>query len=153
MTDPSQCMVLAGLAAMIGAETIVESGTYKGAATRALAEANPKARVWTADLVEYPEVADLPPNTRFYHGDFMDMLTAIQQPINFAYIDASGADNKQTRLRLTHSIAVADRLSPGGIICWDDTWTDWDGVKEIREFAQINLLAQKGLSIYQKPRG
>lgn len=151
MTDPAQCMVLAGLANMIGARTIVEAGTYRGAAARALGEHNPEARVWTADIVERPEVEDLPPNTRFYHGDFVDMLHAIKQPIDFAYIDASGASNRETELRWSHALHVLPKLSPRGIIAWDDTWSQWEGADKIRAFANINILALKGLSLYQKP--
>lgn len=144
-------MVLAGLAKMIGARTIVEAGTYRGAAARALGKHNPEARVWTADIVEHPAVEDLPPNTRYYHGDFVDMLHAIEQPIDFAYIDASGPSNKDTELRWSHAIHVLPRLSPRGIIAWDDTWTDWHGVYKIRAFANMNILALKGLSLYQHP--
>jgi len=156
MTDEAQAQVMAWLARMIGARVIVEAGTYHGAATRILAEVNPAAVVWTADPYTSPTFVG---NVIFQRRDFLEMLADISEPIDFAYIDATPPDEHGTkhtyRYRLKCGLAVAERLSPHGIICFDDTnpapWREpFPELGEIQEFCQINLNALKGLSIYQR---
>lgn len=146
-THPEQAEMLAWLARMVRAETIVEAGTYKGMTACALGLANPDATVWTADLVRKP--IELPPNVIYHVGLFEDMLTLIEEPICFAYIDASGPGNTDPALRARLFELVRPRLRPNGIIAVDDTWDDWPGAAKIRSYCQLNLRALKGLSLYQ----
>jgi predicted O-methyltransferase YrrM len=148
VTHTEQAYMMAWLAHMIEARVIVEAGTYKGKATRIFAEVNPNAKVYTADIEYY--APELPASVVYHRGDFADMVRAIPS-IDFAYIDASGRSNLETRLRWDHAQLVLPKLSPRGIIAFDDTLSEWDGVREIREFCQINLRALKGLSLYQRP--
>ena len=149
-TWPDQQTFLATLARGIGAKTIVESGTYLGGTTKVLAEHNPEADVWTSDIVDHK--VKLPANCHFYCMDFAQMIELFVPTIDFAYIDASGATNRETWLRKEHGELVLDRLTPGGIIAWDDTWSEWEGVDWIRDLCQINLRVWKGLSLYQSER-
>ena len=146
-TGRAQCRVLGGLAGMIGAKVIVEAGTYTGVAARALAEMNPTAVVYTADVEDL--AGNLPVNVVRYVGPFEDMLAGIDS-VDFAYIDATGSGN-DTDLRRRHGQLVLAKLTPRGIIAFDDTWTDWAGVEWIRDLCQINVQACKGLSLYQRP--
>lgn len=145
-TGPAQIGVLAHLALMIDARVIVEAGTFTGVTAKGLAAVNPQAHVYTAD-VNAVDVSG--PNLTFYHGPFEAMLAGLDE-VDFAYIDATGEGN-DTDLRRRHGQMVLEKLTPRGIIAFDDTWTDWDGVEWIRELCPLNLQAKKGLSIYQRP--
>lgn len=147
-TTEHQAYMLAHLAHMIGARTIVEAGTYKGATAFALGVVNRYAAVHTFDPHDHG-VGWMPHNVHVHRCDFLWMLEYVDD-VDFAYIDATDAEHG-TRYRWECADAVLDLLNPRGIIAFDDTWTDWDGVDEIRGLCQINIQAQKGLSIYQKP--
>jgi predicted O-methyltransferase YrrM len=154
---------MAWLARMIGAKVIVEAGTYGGAATRILAEVNPHATVWTADPMRHSNISlmlDDHPNIIYHEGDFIEMLERVPV-IDFAYIDATTPEEHGTAhtysYRHRSGQAVAERLSPNGIICYDDTnpkpWREpFPELALIQDFCQINLRALKGFSIYQSPR-
>lgn len=155
MTDDSQSYTMAYLAQMIGAKIIVEAGTYMGAATNILARVNPEATVYTADPHTSPNLTES--NIVFYRGDFLEMLGEIQDPVDFGYVDATPLDEFGTERTYNYrwlcGLAIQEKLSPGGLICFDDTdpapWRmPFIELGYIKNMCQINLTALKGFSIY-----
>lgn len=149
MTDRAQALMMAQLARMLDAKVIVEAGTHMGSTAVTLALENPTAVVRTADINRPPKMVGWPPNLHFHLGDFGEMVSGMKD-IDLAYIDATGP-GRYTRLRWEHAQIVLPKMAPHGIICFDDTLTEWDGVAEIRDLCQINIHALKGLGIYQCP--
>jgi predicted O-methyltransferase YrrM len=157
MTDESQAQAMAWLAQMMNAKIIVEAGTYNGAATRILADVNPDAMIYTADPYTSPSFTQ--DNIVFHQGDFLEMLDGIEGEIDLAYIDATPPSEHGTALTYNYrwlcGVAASKRLSPGGLVCWDDTnpagWREpFVELEHIKEMAQINMTALKGFSIYSE---
>lgn len=158
-SHPANVDLACMLVMFMDATTIVEAGTYKG--HFALAVANilrqlGAGKIYTADIADHITkclVGDgtiVAPYIHFHRGDFLEMLTDVPGEIDLAYIDASAFTNEH--LRWQHALAVWPRLRPGGLILVDDTAaTDWADAEKFREWAGIQFLQHRGLTIIQKP--
>lgn len=137
-------------------EVVVEAGTYKGhfafAAANILRQLG-KGKVYTADTINFidhlwTDASTITPFIHFLHGDFLDLLKDVPDPIDFGYIDASTLENPH--LRWEHATAVFKRLRLGGILMVDDTEGDWGDAKRFQVAGDIHLSQHRGLTIIQK---
>lgn len=139
-------------------KVIVEAGTYRGHATFAMAEAlriaGKEAHIYTADTDDHHvpdllEQVELSAYVTCHHGPFAEMLEAVPDPIDFAFIDASSIDNAALRIDCLN--LVGPRLAPWGLIVVDDSTDDgWQGAKVLRDNCALYLKVGRGLTVFQK---
>jgi len=165
-TEPEICELLAALVMVRQPRIIAEAGTYRGHAALLMADACRRigaGHVQTFDPVdhgirEYIEANDLSAWITYTQGPY-----EIPTGVEFAFIDASARDpdgRMNAGLRWVHWSETAKKLAPGGLMCAHDTrageapWHDHEGgasMHRIRDMAQLNLDAMRGLSIYKAP--
>jgi predicted O-methyltransferase YrrM len=93
----------------------------------------------------------LQPHIRFHHGDYLEMLHKITEPIDLAYIDAS--DKLNPHLRWEHAMATMIRMRRGGLVLVDDTEGEWEDAKAFKNLSRtggIHLSNHRGLTILQR---
>jgi predicted O-methyltransferase YrrM len=158
-SHPANIDVACMLASFVQPKVVVEAGTYSGHFLFAMANilcTIGQGKVYSADLTDRvtPLLAETPsllPHIVFHHGDFLEMLATVPDPIDFAYIDASSTEDEH--MRWEHATVVFPRLSPGGLMLVDDTGSeDWADAKKFREWTtnSIHLPQYRGLTIIQK---
>lgn len=152
--DAKTLTVLLGLLIHEQPRVIVEAGTYNGhfaiQGGGILKAYNYSGRIWTADPVDHgvaQRIADAELLGRVYYhgGPFEELLDICPAPIDFAFIDAteSGGD---PAMRLKHVTAVLPLMRPGGLVCVDDTASDWTGVEVLRRMG-LSLGGARGLTV------
>jgi O-methyltransferase len=129
MTPVHQSMVVAFLAKMVDARTIVELGVFTGLTTLTLAQMNPLANVYALDRDVKPLLAVGKPlwqsaavddRIHLRVGDAMQSLsTFLPGSICFVYLDADKANY------INYYQKCVDLLRPGGLICIDNVL--WKG--------------------------
>lgn len=151
-TEPWTAQVVAVLAAAIGAQYIVETGTFEGKTTQMLHIHNPQANITTVELDRDRYEALVPlPGVNYINDDALAYLTKRIEPIDFIFID----DNHEFPHVAAEVRAAKRLLTRGGIICLHDV----DGPFQLdlaTPRGGINLHFRKihvagGLGIWQKP--
>jgi predicted O-methyltransferase YrrM len=157
-SDPCTVSLLSAFAVHQRPKVIVEAGTYLGHMAISLAlnlkQYDDVFHVWTADTTDYYvdgfdkplKNLKLEKEITFFLGDFEEMLENVP-PIDFAYIDASGADESTMRAR--HFKAAYRKGNKGALICIDDCAGDWPYAEKLKKEADIYLPYSRGLAIYQ----
>jgi predicted O-methyltransferase YrrM len=141
-------------------KVVVEAGTYQGHLALAVANilrSNGTGTLYTADTCDDGFSVALSmecmnlirPHIQFHHGDFLEMLKKVEDPIDLAYIDASSKENPH--MRWEHYRAALKQLRPGGLVLVDDTAGDWSDAKDFQYVANIQLMQRRGLTLIQKP--
>lgn len=158
-TDLEQIELLCALIRCARPRVVVESGTFLGHSALMMAaecRENGVGHVWTADPVDHgvvglAEMAGLGPFLTYFRGDFAEMCP---ERVDFAYIDGSGEGEEGAQLRWEHFSMVLGRLSPGGIVCVDDTlsddWRDGEGGRSVGRIREkcVNFRFLKGFSVF-----
>jgi len=91
---------------------------------------------------------DLTERVTYVKGGLEQLLPMLPAPLNFAYIDASAPNQGDLRARYV-SLAL-QHAAPGALVLVDDVASEWPNSLELRTFANVCLMAKRGLAIFQK---
>ena len=123
---PETTLLVSALAVYMKPTVIVETGTYKGHTTAAIAQTlldcgHKDFHIWTAeidhhcaaDAKAYMAANDLDKYVTVYHGDAQEMLEKIPGTFDFAYVD--GGEDRVEIVKYIHG-----RMSYDGVVLMDD---------------------------------